>query len=106
MDDNQKKIIEKQQVMEMMQRNFLSDVEEFDQLKSTLKHGQKDRLLSAIIRYPLVDTEFDQEEVELRQAFSLAKRISDILVAQGVEIVVESLLNQKQASQGEENVGE
>ena len=106
METKDPKIIQKQEVMEMMQRNFLNDVEEFDQLKSTLKHGQKDRLLSAIIRYPLVDTEFDQEEVELRQAFSLAKRISDTLVAQGVEIVVESLLNQKTASQGEENVGE
>lgn len=106
MENNQQKIIEKQQVMEMMQRNFLNDVEEFDQLKSTLKHGQKDRLLSAIIRYPLVDTEFEEEETQLRQAFSLAKRISDTLVAQGVEIVVDSLLNQKPASQGEENVGE
>ena len=90
---NGPRIVSKEEVTETLQRNLYEDIGQFEQIKGTLKHGQKDRLLSAIVRYPLEDQEF--EESELREAFTIAKRISDILVAQGVEIVVESLMKPK-----------
>jgi hypothetical protein len=88
-----KKIISKAEVTETLVRNIVGDQEEFRNAKSILKHGQKDRLLEAMVMYPLVDTEFDHSEPELRVAMTIWKRISDSLVAIGTEAAIEGILN-------------
>lgn len=89
---NEKKIVSKAEVTETLVRGIIGDQEEFKNLRSTLRHGQKDRLMEAMASYPLVETEFDSTEPELRIAFTVWKRISDSLVALGTEAAIEGIL--------------
>lgn len=91
--DNPTKVVSKAEVTENLVRNILSDQEEFKSMKENLRHGQKDRLMDAMISYPLVDVDFDESEPELRVAFVIYKRISDSLVALGTEAAVEGIIN-------------
>lgn len=91
--ENAGKVISKKEVTETLVRNIASDQEEFKSSISILKHGQKQRLMEAMALYPLVDTEFDQSEPELRVAMTIWKRISDSLVALGTEAAIEGIIN-------------
>jgi hypothetical protein len=89
---NEKKVISKKEVTEMLVRNIASDQDEFKSAISILRHGQKTRLLEAMALYPLVDSEFDHSEPELRVAMTVWKRVSDSLVALGTEAAIEGIL--------------
>jgi hypothetical protein len=102
--DNAGKVISKQEVSELLVRNILNDQEEFKNARSILRHGQKDRLLEAMASYPLIDSQFDESEPELRSALAIWKRISDSLVAIGTEAAIDGILNGIKTSQGESNV--
>jgi hypothetical protein len=104
--ENLGKVISKAEVTETLVRNIVSDQEEFKNAKSVLRHGQKDRLIEAMVTYPLVDVEFDETEPELRTALTIYKRINDSLVALGTEAAIEGILNNLPANQseGEQNV--
>lgn len=104
--ENNSKIISKAEVTSRLVSNILSDQEDFKNAKSILKHGQKDRLLDAMVSYPLLDQQFDESEPELRSALSIWKRISDSLVALGTEAAIEGIINGFVKEQGEENVKE
>jgi hypothetical protein len=91
--ENAGRVVSKKEVTETLVRNIVSDQEEFKNAKSILKHGQKDRLIEAMSLYPLVDTEFDHSEPELRVALTIWKRISDSLVALGTEAAIEGIIN-------------
>lgn len=91
--DNAGKVISKAEVTETLIRNIVSDQEEFKLIKSNLRHGEKDRLINAMISYPLLDFDFDENEPTLRTAFVVFKRISDSLVALGTEAAIEGILN-------------
>lgn len=91
--ENAGRVVSKKEVTETLVRNIVSDQEEFKNAKSILRHGQKDRLMEAMSLYPLVDTEFDQSEPELRVAMTVWKRISDSLVALGTEAAIEGIIN-------------
>lgn len=111
--ENAGKVISKKEVTETLVRNIVGDQEEFKNSISILTHGQKNRLMEAMTLYPLVDTEFDMSEPELRSAVTIWKRISDSLVALGTEAAIEGILagfsqNQQQneangLTQGEAN---
>lgn len=90
--ENAGKVISKKEVTETLVRNIASDQEEFKSSISILKHGQKQRLMEAMALYPLVDSEFDHSEPELRVAMTIWKRISDSLVALGTEAAIEGIL--------------
>ena len=90
--DNAGKVISKKEVTETLVRGIVSDQEEFKNSRSILRHGQKDRLMEAMASYPLVDTEFDSSEPELRVSMTIWKRISDSLVALGTEAAIEGIL--------------
>jgi hypothetical protein len=91
--DNVGKVVSKKEVTETLVRNIASDQEEFKSSISILKHGQKTRLMEAMALYPLVDTEFDQSEPDLRVAMTVWKRINDSLVALGTEAAIEGIIN-------------
>lgn len=90
---NAPKVVSKTEVTETLVRGLLGDQDEFRNARSILKHGQKDRLMEAMATYPLVDSQFDEAEPELRSALSIWKRISDSLVALGTEAAIEGILN-------------
>jgi hypothetical protein len=90
--DNLGKVVSKKEVTETLVRNIASDQEEFKNSISILRHGQKTRLMEAMALYPLVDSEFEQSEPELRVAMTIWKRISDSLVALGTEAAIEGIL--------------
>jgi len=90
--DNAGRVVSKKEVTETLVRNIAADQEEFKQARSLLKTGQKNRLMDAMALYPLVDTEFDQSEPELRVAMTIWKRVSDSLVALGTEAAIEGIL--------------
>jgi hypothetical protein len=87
------RVISKTEVTETLVRGLLGDQEEFRSARSILKHGQKDRLMEAMASYPLIDSQFDESEPELRSALSIWKRICDSLVALGTEAAIEGILN-------------
>lgn len=90
--ENQPKMVPKAEVTENLLRGLLGDQQEFKALIATLKHGQKNRLMDAMISYPLQDVEFEDSEPELRMALTVYKRISDSLVALGTEAAIEGIL--------------
>jgi hypothetical protein len=91
--DNAGKVISKAEVTETLVRNIVGDQEEFKNARSILKTGQKNRLMDAMASYPLIDSEFDESEPELRSALTIWKRISDSLVALGTEAAIEGIIN-------------
>lgn len=101
--ENTGKIIPKQEVTELLIRNLINDQEEFRSARSILRHGQKDRLLEAMASYPLIDSQFDESEPELRVALTIWKRISDSLVAIGTEAAIDGILNSLNNQKGETN---
>lgn len=88
----QPRIVPKAEVTENLLRNLLGDQEEFKQEIQNLKHGQKTRLIEAMINYPLKDVDFDDSEPEMRKSIAIFKRISDSLVALGTEAAIEGIL--------------
>lgn len=90
--ENAGKVISRAEVTETLVRNIASDQEEFKNARSILRTGQKNRLMDAMALYPLVDTEFDESEPELRSAITIWKRIQDSLVALGTEAAIEGIL--------------
>jgi hypothetical protein len=91
--ENTGKVISKQEVSDLLIRNILNDQEEFRNARSILRHGQKERLMEAMSSYPLIDSQFDESEPELRSALAIWKRISDSLVAIGTEAAIEGIVN-------------
>jgi hypothetical protein len=90
--ENAGRVVSKAEVTETLVRNIAGDQEEFKNSISILKHGEKTRLMEAMALYPLVDSEFDPSEPELRSALTIWKRISDSLVALGTEAAIEGIL--------------
>ena len=90
--ENAGRVVSKAEVTENLVRNIASDQEEFRSSISILTHGQKNRLIESMISYPLIDTEFDISEPELRVASTIHKRIIDSLVALGTEAAIEGIL--------------
>jgi hypothetical protein len=95
------KIIKPEEVMGLMRTNLEGDRTEFLRVKSLLKHGEKDRLLEAMVSYPIVDMHFTGEG-DLENANIISKRISDTLVAIGLEHTLQAMIAEqsRQQSQG------
>lgn len=52
-----------------------------------LGHGEKQRLISAIVRYPTLVADFSGEKEEMRKAYSAMKICVDAQVALGLELI-------------------
>lgn len=105
--DNVGKVISKAEVTETLVRNIVSDQQSLREAIDPLSHGQKNRLIEAIINYPLVELEFSEDEPDLRTSFTIYKRICDGLVALGTEAAIEGIINSfannNNSTQGEAN---
>ena len=86
------RIVPKAEVTENLIRTILDDQGTFKEAIYHLKHGEKNRLMDAMVSYPLQDVQFDESEPQLRTALSIYKRISDSLVALGTEAAIEGIL--------------
>lgn len=100
----QPRIVPKAEVTETLVRNILNDQAEFKELVGPLKHGQKQRLLESMCIYPLQEVEFDESEPEMRQIYTIWKRINDGLVALGTEAAIEGIINGHLQQQGVQDV--
>lgn len=101
----EKKVISKEEVTSNLINQINQDKSSFLNSVSILTHGQKNRLLEAMVSYPLIDSEFSNEEPELRVALATYKRISDSLVAIGTEFAIEGILSSiNNNDKGEVNV--
>jgi hypothetical protein len=89
------KIVKPEEVMGLMKINLKGDREEFIEIMRHLKHGQKDRLLEAMVSYPIIDTHFE-DEPELESANIISKRISDSLVAIGLEHTLQGMISEQE----------
>lgn len=96
------KIISKSEVMETLESQIKEDLSQLEQELQLLSHGQKTRLLLAEARYPMEEEMFTEEP--LIKAFSTMKRLKDSLVAFGVEITIQHMIDQQTKQQGEPNV--
>ena len=91
--ETEKKIISQEQVQSEMFKNLQNDQNHFEEIIQVLKHGQKERLLVAMSKYPILDLHFESEP-ELESANLVSKRISDTLVAIATEHVVQSMVKE------------
>jgi hypothetical protein len=88
----------------MVESQIKDSLEELEGLLPLLGHSQSKRLLIAAMKYPMEETTFEEED--MIKAYSATKRISDGLVALGVETVVESMLQNHKEQMEKENVKE
>lgn len=65
-------------------------------LSQLLKHGQKDRLIGAIMRYPTMIANFTDEGEAMVKAYSALKLCIDAQVAMGIELVDQARKEQKE----------
>ena len=91
--DSVGRVVSKAEVTDTLVRNIVSDQQSLREAIEPLTHGQKNRLIEAIINYPLVELEFSENESDLRTSFTIYKRISDSLVALGTEAAIEGIIN-------------
>ena len=92
------RIVKPEEVMGLMRINLEGDQKEFVRVIRNLKHGEKDRLLEAMISYPIVDTHFSGEN-DLENANIISKRISDTLVAIGLEHTLQGMIAEQTRQQ-------
>jgi hypothetical protein len=85
----------------MVESQIKESLEELEELLPLLGHSQAKKLLIASMKYPMEETTFEDET--MIKAFSATKRITDGLVALGVETVIETMVqNHKEQQQTEE----
>lgn len=106
-ENGEKKELTKEEAVNALQEEILNSTQELNSLLPELGHGEAKRLLMAVVSYPLMDEDFSSESLEMRQAYSATKRITDAKIALGVEVTLEAMLKEQleaQQTEGEENV--
>lgn len=88
----------------MVEAQIKESLEELEDLLPLLGHSQAKRLLVASMKYPMEEVTFEEED--MIRAYSATKRITDGLVALGVETVIESMVNNHKEQMEKENVKE
>lgn len=69
-------------------------------LAEFLTHGQKNQLISAMMRYPAMVTDFKDQGEAMVRAYSCMKACIDAQVAIGVELVDQGRKEQKEETNG------
>lgn len=95
----------------MVESQIKESLEQLEELLPQLGHSQSKRLLLAAMRYPMTEESFDEavEGSDMIKAFSATKRVTDALVALGVETVIEQMVanqmkeNEEQPTKEEDN---
>ena len=93
-DTPEKRDITKEEAQEALQSEILNSLKEVNDLLPELGHGEAKRLLLASLSYPLETQDFSSESVDMAKAYSATKRITDAMIAIGVEVSIESMLKQ------------
>lgn len=108
---NAPRVVERAEVLQNLSQALKTDTDLFlNEQLNLFGHGQKHRLLEAIVKYPMEDISFPNEP-EMSGALATLKRQMDLKVAIATEIVIESLAKQqeeynakqKEVSNGEES---
>ena len=74
----------------LVEEQIQTGIKELEELLPLLGHSQAKKLLLAAMKYPMEEAQFEDES--MIKAFSATKRITDGLVALGVETVVEQMV--------------
>lgn len=105
MSENEPKIMEGEEVQSHIQDQINQSLYDLQQLLPQLGHSQAKRLLMAAVEYPMKEANFKDDTDAMIRAYSAVKTITDALVALGVEVALQGMLeNQaKLNSEGENN---
>ena len=90
----------------MVEQQIKESLAEVEDLLPLLGHSQAKRLLVMALKYPMDEADTSSEDEAFIKAYSAAKRITDGLVALGVETVIEQMVKNQieQQEQEKENV--
>jgi hypothetical protein len=105
-DEGEKKQLTKDEAEAGLQIEILDSLKEVNDLLPELGHGEAKRLLLATLSYPLETQDFVDETVPMKKAYSACKRITDAMIALGVEVTLETMLKQQMEAQSNEENGE
>lgn len=100
--DEQNKVLPKAAVVSTLQTVIDENLQELElDLIPQLKHGESKRLLTAVLKYPAIDTTFSVTNLDseaLIRSFAAAKRVKDAMVGLATEVVIERMIQSSQAS--------
>lgn len=96
MENNElKKEMTKEEKLDAMQAEIFGNILEVKDLLPELGHGEAKRLLIATLSYPYADEDFSLEQNQsLIQAYGACKRVKDAMIAVGVEVTLETMVQQ------------
>lgn len=89
------------QVMSALEAQHIDSLNELEETLPNLGHSQAKRLLLAAMRYPIQEETFEEET--LIKAFSACKRLIDVNVAMGTEIVIENMVKNHKENNNEQD---
>jgi hypothetical protein len=92
----------------MVESQIKESLEQLEELLPQLGHSQSKRLLLAAMRYPMTEESFSEEAdgQVMILAFSATKRVTDALVALGVETVIEQMVSNQMKENEEQQTKE
>lgn len=102
-ENGEKQELTREEATNALQADILDSIKEVNDLLPELGHGEAKRLLLAALSYPLETQDFSSDKQELRTAYSAVKRITDAMIALGVEVTLEAMLKQQLETQQNEN---
>lgn len=85
-------VVPQDEVISRLQHQLEQSYAELEELMPQLGHSEVKRLHLATARYPHEVKDFSKEPEAMIRAYSANKRISDVLVALGVETVIKEML--------------
>ena len=86
----------------MVEEQIKDSLAEVEGLLPLLGHSQAKRLLLMSLKYPMEEAEVSSEDEAFIKAYSATKRITDGLVALGVETVIEQMVSNHREQQQQE----
>lgn len=103
MSNIEKPELTKEDLTNGLQVEILDSLKEVNDLLPELGHGEAKRLLLATLSYPLEVQDFSSEKEDMRKAYSATKRIKDAMIALGVQVTLENMVNKQLDEQNAEN---
>lgn len=88
--ENERKLTEEERLLGL-EANVREGLAEIDELLPFIKHGEAKRMFTAIMRHPLIEEDFADESIEMRRAYSAAKRVKEWMIATTAELFIKNL---------------
>lgn len=106
MTENEPKIMEGEEVQSNLQDQINQSLYDLEHnLLPLLGHSQAKRLLMAAAAYPMRTEDFSTDSEAMIKAYSALKTVTDALVALGVEVALQGILENQANLKKEETNG-